>query len=126
MGLRDFIMKNTPGLSVDEALTALSKGSVLIDIRTPAEYEAGHAPGARPVDPKELSGDDPLLAVFGDDPLAERDAPIVVICDNGLRSAVAARKLKEAGFLAESVSGGLIAWRKAGHPILPGPYRRRY
>lgn len=125
MGLRDFIMKKVPGLSVDEVLQALSKGSVLIDVRTPGEYEAGHAPGSRPVDPKELSGDDPLFAVFGDDPLAERDAPIVVICDNGLRSSVAAAQLRDAGYLAQAVSGGLLAWRNAGHPVIPGPYRGR-
>lgn len=125
MGLRDFIIKKTPGLTMDEALQALSKGSVLIDVRATGEYEAGHAPGARPVDPKDLGGDDPLFAVFGDDPLAERDAPIVVICDNGLRSAVAAAKLRDAGLVAQSISGGLLAWRKAGHPIVPGPFRGR-
>lgn len=125
MGFRDFIMKKLPGLSIDEALQALTKGSVLIDIRTPGEYEAGHAPGARPVDPKELSGDDPLFAIFGDDPLAERDAPIIVMCDNGLRSSVTAARLRDAGILAQSVAGGLFAWRAAGNPVIPGPYRRR-
>lgn len=125
MGFRDFIMKKLPGLSIDEALQALTKGSVLIDIRTPGEYEAGHAPGARPVDPKELSGDDPLFAIFGDDPLAERDAPIIVMCDNGLRSSVAAARLRDAGLRAQSVAGGLFAWRAAGNPVIPGPYRRR-
>lgn len=125
MGLRDFVMKKQPGLTIDETLQALSKGSVLIDVRTTGEYEAGHAPGSRPVDPKELTGEDPLFAIFGDDPLAERDAPIIVICDNGLRSSIVAKQLKGAGFLAESVAGGLFAWRKAGHPVLPGPYRGR-
>lgn len=125
MGLRDFISKKMPGLTIDETLQALSKGSVLIDVRTQAEYEAGHAPGSRPVDPKELSGDDPLFAIYGDDPLADRDAAIVVICDNGLRSSVAAKQLMDGGFLAMNVAGGLVAWRQAGHPLIPGPYRRR-
>lgn len=125
MGLRDFISKKMPGLTIDETLQALSKGSVLIDVRTQAEYEAGHAPGSRPVDPKELSGDDPLFAIYGDDPLADREAAIVVICDNGLRSSVAAKQLMDGGFLAMNVAGGLVAWRQAGHPLIPGPYRRR-
>lgn len=121
----DFIMKKQPGLSIDEALTALSKGAVLIDVRTTDEYESGHAPGARPVDPKSLEADDPTLAIFGDDPLAERDAAIVVICDNGLRSGVAAARLRDKGVLAMNVAGGLFAWRMAGQPVIPGPYRRR-
>jgi hypothetical protein len=124
MGLFDFLGKRSPGLSVDDALLALSKGAVLIDVRTPGEYEAGHAPGARPVDPKSLH-DDPLDAIHGDDPLAERDSAVLVICDNGLRSSVAAAELRDKGILAESVQGGLIAWRADGNPIIPGPYRRR-
>lgn len=125
MGLLDFLGKgSTSGLSIDETLMALSKGAVLIDVRTPAEYEAGHAPGARPVDPKELAAD-PLEAIHGDDPLAERDAAVVVMCDNGLRSSLAAKQLREAGVLAESVAGGLRAWAKDGNPVLPGKYRGR-
>lgn len=124
MGLFDFLGKRSPGLSVDDAILALSKGAVLIDVRTPVEYEAGHAPGARPVDPKALH-DDPLEAIHGDDPLAERDAAIVVMCDNGLRSSIAAAELRSKGILAESVAGGLRAWAKDGNPVLPGPYRRR-
>lgn len=125
MGLMDFLGKRSAGgLSIDETLLALSKGAVLIDVRTPIEYESGHAPGARPVDPKDLR-DGPLDAIHGDDPLAERDAAIVVICDNGLRSSLVAAQLREAGVLAESVSGGLRAWAKDGNPVIPGPYRRR-
>lgn len=124
MGLFDFLGKRMPGLSVDETLLALSKGAVLIDVRTQAEYEAGHAPGARPVDPEALQ-ENPLDAIHGDDPLAERDAAVVVMCDNGLRSSIAASQLRQAGFLAECVAGGLFAWVREGNPSLPGPYRRR-
>ena len=107
------------------ALHALAQpGAVLIDVRTPVEYEAGHAPGARPVDPKQLR-ENPLDAIHGDDPLAERDSAVVVMCDNGLRSSLVAAQLREAGLLAESVAGGLRAWAKDGNPVLPGPYRRR-
>lgn len=109
---------------MEEALIALSKGAVLIDVRTQTEYEAGHAPGARPVDPKALK-ESPIDAIHGDDPLAERDCAIIVICDNGLRSSIVAAELRQQGVLAESLAGGLIAWGRDGNPILPGPYRRR-
>lgn len=125
MGLLDFLGKRpTSGLSVEETLVALSKGAVLIDVRTQHEYEAGHAPGARPVDTQKLKTD-PLDEIHGDDPLADRDAAVVVICDNGLRSSMVAAQLRGQGLLAESVAGGLIAWGRDGNPILPGPYRRR-
>ena len=124
MGVMDFLSKRMPGLSVDEALLALSKGAILVDVRTPAEYEARHAPGARPVDPKDLK-ENPLDAIHGDDPLAERDAAIIVICDNGLRSSVAAAELRQKGLLAECIAGGMIAWIRDGNPAIPGPYRGR-
>lgn len=125
MGLLDFLGKgSSEGLSVDETLLAMSKGAVLIDVRTKGEYEAGHAPGARPVDVRGLM-DDPMMAIHGDDPLAERDSAIIVMCDNGLRSTLAAKALREKGVLAESVAGGLRAWVRSGNPAIPGPYRRR-
>lgn len=120
----DFLGKKMPGLSVDDAMLALSRGAVLIDVRTQREYEAGHAPGARPVDPKTLH-EDPVSAIHGDDPLAERDAAIIVMCDNGLRSSVAAAELRQKGLLAECIAGGLTAWVRDGNPAIPGPYRRR-
>ena len=125
MGFMDFLGKRSAGgLSIEETLMALSKGAVLVDVRTKVEYEAGHAPGARPVDPAALR-DNPLDTIHGDDPLAERDAAVIVICDNGLRSSLAAAQLREQGVLAESVAGGLRAWAKDGNPVLPGPSRRR-
>lgn len=120
----DFLGKKLPGLSVEDAMLALSRGAVLVDVRTQREYEAGHAPGARPVDPKELQTDH-VSAIFGDDPLAEHDAAIVVMCDNGLRSSVAAAQLREKGVLAECIAGGLVSWSRDGNPVIPGPYRRR-
>ena len=76
MGLLDFLGKKPlDGLTIEETLIALSKGAILIDVRTQPEYEAGHAPGARPVDPKSLASE-PLDAIHGDDPLADRDAAV--------------------------------------------------
>ncbi|MFD0866962.1 rhodanese-like domain-containing protein [Tessaracoccus lubricantis] len=125
MGLLDFLGKRSDdGLSIDETLLALSRGAVLIDVRSQHEYEAGHAPGARPVEPAALH-DNPVDAIHGDDPLADRDAAVVVMCDTGLRSSFIAAMLRDKGLLAESVGGGLRAWAKDGNPVLPGPYRGR-
>lgn len=127
MGLRDrLITRMTPegGIPVDEALQLLSSGGVLCDVRSLAEYEAGHAPGARLVDVGEL-GRSVMDAVYGDDPFAEADKPIVLVCDTGLRSGHAVGLVREQGFRGEFIDGGLRAWREAGQVLIPGPPRTR-
>ena len=126
MGLRNFLTNHgmpSDGIDVPTALTALSKGGVLVDVRTVGEFEAGHAPGARWVDPKELLAD-PVSAVWADDPLAEPDPHFVLMCDTGLRSGHLAHAVREQGVRADFVTGGLLAWREAGEILIPGPERR--
>ena len=85
MGLRDLLMNHgmaEGGLDLPDVLNALATGGVLVDVRTSREYEAGHAPGARLVNPKELLAD-PFTAVYGDDPLAEPDPHFILVCDTG-------------------------------------------
>ncbi|WP_327010696.1 rhodanese-like domain-containing protein [Dactylosporangium sp. NBC_01737] len=86
-------------------------GAMVIDVREPAEYVAGHVPGARPVPMGQLP-----------DRLAElpRTAPVYVICASGNRSLAAADYLARAGVDAWSVAGGTSAWIRAGHPVLRG------
>ena len=127
MGLRErLIGRMTPegGISVDEALQLLATGGVLCDVRTMGEYEAGHAPGARPVDVKLLA-EDVMDAVYPGDPFAEPDKTIVLICDTGLRSGHAVKLVREQGMKAEFVRGGVVAWRDAGQILIPGPPRKR-
>ena len=64
---------------------ALAAGAPLIDVRTPAEFSAGHLPGARNI-PLSRSGG---AAGLGD--------TIVVYCASGARSARAASALRAAG-----------------------------
>lgn len=83
--------------------------AVLLDVREPAEWRAGHAKGARHV---------PLgkLAVAMKD--LPRDVPVVVVCASGARSAMAARRLGAAGFTrVHNLRGGMAAWRRAGLPM---------
>ena len=121
MGFR--FKKPKGGVDVDGLLTIMAKHGVIIDVRTPAEYESGHIPGARLIDTDTLDSD-PIDAIFGADPLAEPDAtPVIVVCDNGLRSSTMARRLREAGLDAYFLAGGLFAWVSAGEFLLPGPPR---
>ena len=91
-------------VTVDELADKLAQGKqVLIDVREPYEFAAGHVKGAVNVPLGQL-GD--KLSRF--DPHAET----YVICESGHRSATAVRLLKRAGFEhAYSVKRGTSAWR---------------
>jgi rhodanese-related sulfurtransferase len=86
-------------------------GAVVIDVREPFEYVAGHVPGARLVPLARLS------EVRSELPHSE---PVYVICASGNRSLAAADFLARAGIQAYSVAGGTGAWTRAGKPIVYG------
>ncbi|MBI3928933.1 MAG: rhodanese-like domain-containing protein [Armatimonadetes bacterium] len=84
---------------------------LVLDVRTPAEWESGHI---------EHSLNFPL------DGLGEREIPahqeLVVYCQRGSRSAVAAGILAARGIACSDLVGGIAAWQAAGYPITdPAP-----
>ncbi|GAA0452807.1 hypothetical protein Aca07nite_67730 [Actinoplanes capillaceus] len=83
---------------------------VLLDVRSPNEYAAGHLPGAVNVPLDEL----PAIAAR----YAGQD--VVTVCHSGARSLSAARLLAAAGARVQSLAGGTEAWRQAGHPVETG------
>ncbi|MFB6612749.1 rhodanese-like domain-containing protein [Streptomyces sp. NPDC056367] len=98
-------------LPADAHRRARHEGAVLLDVREPAEWAAGHAPGAVHT---PLSA---LLAGAGL-PSAARGRPLIVICRSGHRSQRAARLLTERGAAAVDVKGGMNAWAAAGLPVV--------
>ena len=94
---------------------------VLIDVREPEEYAAGHLPGAvnlpRGVLEFRIEAH-PALACRTSPELADRGRPLVLYCLTGGRSALATESLQRLGFtLVRSLSGGVTAWRQAGYPL---------
>lgn len=88
----------------------------LIDVRTPAEYRAGHVAGARSIPLDELAPEK-LRNQLGDAG-AGHESPLYLTCHAGIRAQQAAERLKQAGF--ENVyllEGGTEAWMKTGLPI---------
>jgi rhodanese-related sulfurtransferase len=99
-------------LGVDAfAAAAAQPGTILIDVRTPAEFASGHLAGAVNVD---VQGSGFADAVAGLDPAGH----YAVYCHSGNRSAVAVSYLRDHGFgsVAE-LGGGIAAWQAAGKPV---------
>lgn len=82
----------------------------LIDVRRPHEFEAGHIPGARHIELNQLQGEAARLG---------KEKPIVVYCRSGERSAMAAEALRDGGFDAHSLAGGIEAWSREGRSLEP-------
>lgn len=98
-----------PSITAQEAMPLLDSGAVLIDVREPDEWEAGHAPVARHV---------PLRTVLEAMDSFPRDAKVLVICRSGRRSQSATAAMRDAGIDAYNFDGGMQAWQQAGGSVL--------
>lgn len=86
-------------------------GALVLDVRTPAEYEAGHLPRARHIPLAELAGRVDEIAKF-------KEKPVIVTCRSGARSGSACRQLRNAGFTnVHNLKGGIGAWQQASLPL---------
>src|SRR5947199_9626249 len=101
-------------------------GAVLVDVREPDEWGAGHVPGARHV-PKSY------LESRIEGVIPQRDAHVVLYCASGNRSAWAARTLiEDLGYEhVESMTGGFTLWKDRGYDVetprsLTAEQRERY
>lgn len=103
-----------PGrVSVQKAAARTGDGgdAVLLDVREPHEWQAGHAPGAVHL---ALSA---LVAGAGL-PARAQARPLVVICRSGNRSRQAADLLAARGADAVDVIGGMRDWAASGLPVV--------
>jgi rhodanese-related sulfurtransferase len=92
-----------------EARQRVESGAMLLDVREPDEWTAGHAPDATWIPMRELAGRQGELP---------GDRPIVVVCRSGDRSGRVTVALRRAGYDAANLSGGLLAWAAAGLPVV--------
>ena len=83
----------------------------LLDVRQPEEFRLGHIAGAELIPLGELG------SRLNEVP---QDREVVCICATGHRSVPAARKLIAAGYAANSLAHGMIAWQLAKFPIQKG------
>lgn len=97
--------------SLSLRLTTPKDQTVLIDTREPREYAVSHLPGA-------LN----LTTVQAIEAAAiPRQAPLVVYCSIGYRSAGLARQLRTAGYRqVENLEGSIFLWQMQGLPLMSG------
>ncbi len=79
-----------------------SESYLLVDVRTPAEYESGHIPTAVNIPDTEISTRPPS---------AEKGALIIVYCASGYRSAAAKKELDSLGFTRVVDFGAVSRWK---------------
>lgn len=100
-----------PAISVQQAIEYMNKAhAVVVDLRDPAAYGAGHIPRAK----NALAGD-VVKQVSG----TSKSKPLILVCESGSLAPKAVAALKDAGFEQVHVlDGGMVAWRAAGIPTV--------
>jgi rhodanese-related sulfurtransferase len=113
-------------LTPTEANAAAHEGAQLVDIRGDTDRErSGVVPGSLHVPRTVLEWRLDPASLWRSPYAAGPDARVILLCDHGYSSSLAAAALLELGFEhVADVIGGFEAWREAGLPVAP-PSRRR-
>ena len=98
-----------PEVGARTAAALVDAGALLLDVREPGEWQAGHVAQAWLL---------PMGQVARHRSGLPQDRQIVVVCRSGGRSAAVAEALRTWGFDAVNLSGGMTAWAVAGLPVV--------
>jgi molybdopterin/thiamine biosynthesis adenylyltransferase/rhodanese-related sulfurtransferase len=111
------VRKRTTQLPLEELKQRLDQGDKfhLLDVREKDEVRAGCIPGA-------ISIPRGFLEIQVEQRLPDKNAPIVVYCAGGIRSALAAATLADLGYTCvETANPGFVRWKELGFPIETPP-----
>jgi rhodanese-related sulfurtransferase len=103
-------------VSVDDVKTKLDRGEkfVLVDVREESEWAKDHLPGAIHLGKGVIERD-------VEQRVSDLNAPVVLYCGGGYRSALAADSLQQMGYRnVLSMDGGIREWREKGFPLSKG------
>ncbi len=105
-----------PQIDPFQAQSKLAENSapLLLDVRQPEEYQAGHISGAKLIPLPELNRRMRELS---------HSRAIICVCHTGSRSRSASRQLLAAGYNVTNLKGGMIGWQRAGLPVKKGSSR---
>ena len=98
-----------PEVDAATALLLVRVGAVLLDVREPHEWQAGHVPGAVLV---------PLARVSEVSSVVPAGSRVVVLCRSGNRSRVGTEVLVAQGYDAVNLIGGVQALVQLGEPLV--------
>ena len=105
-GISDNQANTYRSITMDEALTVMAEetGYIILDVRRPDEFAAGHIPNAINV-PNETIGTAEIPE------LPDKDQLIMVYCRSGRRSKEASEKLVKLGYTNIVEFGGILDWK---------------
>jgi rhodanese-related sulfurtransferase len=108
-------------LSPAEVQAAVSEEALVIDIRSGSQRTRdGHVPGARVIARNVLEWRVDPASAHRDPEAARPDRLLILMCDEGYQSSLAAATLVKLGLQATDMIGGFQAWRSAGLPVRGG------
>jgi rhodanese-related sulfurtransferase len=105
----------------EQAAAELAQGALLVDTR-PADQraEGGDIPGATVIDRNVLEWRLDPASPWRIPAVTSCDIRVILVCNQGFSSSLAAATLKELGLVnATDLIGGFQAWRAAGLPTIP-------
>ena len=102
-----------PSVNATELNEKLKNGkrSLVVDVRQPEEYSAGHITGSKLIPLGELGKRINELP---------KDKEIICVCASGSRSHSATKFLVDAGYNAFNMTGGMFTWQRAQLPVKKG------
>ena len=103
-------------VSVDDVKTKIDRAEkfVLVDVREESEWAKDHLPGAIHLGKGVIERD-------VEERVPDLNAPVVLYCGGGYRSALAADNLQQMGYRnVLSMDGGIREWREKGFPLSKG------
>jgi rhodanese-related sulfurtransferase len=110
-GLFSWLFQQDPAfrrVTNQEFQQAMAETVLLLDVRTPAEYAAGHLPGAVLLDFQAPGFAEALAGL-------DRKVHTLVYCRSGKRSLAAMEMMREAGWLrVTELKNGIVGWQEAG------------
>lgn len=101
-------------ISIAETKAKMDRGEsfLLIDVREESEWAKDHLPGAVHLGKGIIERD-------VESRVPDLDAPLILYCGGGFRSALAADNLQKMGYRnVLSMDGGIRGWREQGHPLI--------
>lgn len=105
-----FGLGNMPQIDIESYIKDYEKSNhILIDVRSPNEFKAGHLPKAKNIPLGDLNNK--LESI-------PKDKPVILVCWSGSRSASATRSLLKAGYEnVLNLKGGTMRWQMQGKPL---------